>query len=81
MFLLAKAPRCNSKIEEEMERVKTSGGGGEEREEKEPARKHYEIDGSQSPTFSWDRQDIARLTVNGGHLDFQMYRGSGRRGL
>ena len=22
-----------------------------------------------------------RLTVNGGHLDFQMYRGGGRRGL
>ena len=52
MFLLAKATRCNSKIEEEMERVKTSGGGGGEREEKKPARKHCEIDGSQSPTFS-----------------------------
>ena len=35
----------------------------------------------QSPIFSWDRRDIARLTVNGGHLDFQMYRGGGRRGL
>ena len=52
MFLLAKAPRCNSKIEEEMERVKTNGGEGGEREEKKPARKHCEIDGSQSPTFS-----------------------------
>ena len=51
MFLLAKAPRCNSKIEEEMERVKTSGGGGGDREEKKPARKHCEIDGSQSPTL------------------------------
>ena len=51
-FLLAKAPRCNSKIEEEMERVKTSGGGGGEREEKKRARKHCEIDGSQSATFS-----------------------------
>ena len=33
------------------------------------------VDCSQSPIFSWDRRDIARLTVNGGHLDFQMYRG------
>ena len=39
------------------------------------------LDCSQSPIFSWDRWDIARLTVNVGHLDFQMYRGSGRRGL
>ena len=31
--------------------------------------------------FPRDRRDIARLTVNGGHLDFQMYRGGGRRGL
>ena len=31
------------------------------------------IDCSQSPIFSWDRRDIARLTINGGHLDFQMY--------
>ena len=30
---------------------------------------------SQSPIFSWDRLDIPRL------LDFQMYRGGGRRGL
>ena len=28
------------------------------------------IDCSQSPIFPWDRRDIARLTVNGGHLDF-----------
>ena len=27
------------------------------------------------------RGDIARLTVNGGHLDFQVYRGGERRGL
>ena len=39
------------------------------------------IDCSQSPIFSWHRRDIARLTVNGGYLDFQMYRGGGRRGL
>ena len=39
------------------------------------------IDCSQSPIFAWDRRDIARLTVNGGHLDFQMYQGGGRRGL
>ena len=39
------------------------------------------IDCSQSPIFAWDRRDIARFTVNGGHLDFQMYRGGGRRGL
>ena len=41
----------------------------------------FSIDCSQSPIFSWDRWDIARLTVNDGHLDFQMYRGSGRGGL
>ena len=29
-------------------------------------------DSWQSPIFSWDRGDIARLTVNGSHLDFQM---------
>ena len=34
-----------------------------------------------SPIFSWDRRDIVRLTINGGHLDFQMYRGGGSRGL
>ena len=28
------------------------------------------IDCSQSPIFPWDRRDIVRLTVNGGHLDF-----------
>ena len=39
------------------------------------------LDCSQSPIFSWDRWDIARLTVNDGHLDFQMYRGGGRGGL
>ena len=39
------------------------------------------LDCSQSPIFSWDRWDIARLTVNDGHLDFQIYRGDGRRGL
>ena len=27
--------------------------------------------------FPWDRQDIARLTINDGHLDFQMYLGGG----
>ena len=25
-----------------------------------------------------ERLDVARLTVNDGHLDFQMYRGGGR---
>ena len=25
------------------------------------------------PYFPWDRRDRARLTVNGGHLDFQIY--------
>ena len=39
------------------------------------------LDCSQSPIFSRDRLDIARLTVNDGHLNFQMYRGGGRRGL
>ena len=34
------------------------------------------VDCSQSPIFSWDRRDKARLTVNGGHLDFQMYQGA-----
>ena len=29
------------------------------------------IDCSQSPVFPWDRRDRARLTINGGHLDFQ----------
>ena len=33
-----------------------------------------EIDCSQSPIFPCDRRDRARLTVNGGHLDFQSYR-------
>ena len=37
------------------------------------------IDCSQSPIFSLDRRDIARLTVKGGHLD--LYRGDGRRVL
>ena len=32
------------------------------------------IDCSQSPIFPCDRRDRARLTVNGGHLDFQSYR-------
>ena len=40
-----------------------------------------DIDCSQSPIFPCDRRDRARLTVNGGHLDFQMYRGGGRREL
>ena len=39
------------------------------------------LDCSQSPIFPCDRRDRARLTVNGGHLDFQSYRGGGRRGL
>ena len=41
------------------------------------------LDCSQSPIFSWDclETDIARLTVNDGHLDFQMYRGGGSREL
>ena len=39
------------------------------------------VDCSQSPIFSSDPRDIARLTVNGCHLHFQMYRGCGRRGL
>ena len=34
------------------------------------------IDCSQSPIFPWDRRDVARLTINVGHLDFQMYRGA-----
>ena len=34
------------------------------------------IDSSQSPIFPRDRRDIARFTVNCGHLDFQMYQGS-----
>ena len=42
---------------------------------------HLTIDCSQSPIFSWDCLDIARLTDNGGHLDFQMYWEGGRRGL
>ena len=37
--------------------------------------KTWLLDCSQSPIFSWDRLDIPRL------LDFQMYRGGGRRGL
>ena len=32
------------------------------------------VDCSQSPIFPCDRRDRARLTVNGGHLDFQSYR-------
>ena len=39
------------------------------------------VDCSQSPIFPCDRRDRARLTINGGHLDFYMYRGGGRRGL
>ena len=39
------------------------------------------LDCSQSPIFPCDRRDRARLTVNGGHLDFQSYRGGRRRGL
>ena len=35
------------------------------------------LDCAQSPIFPWDRQDIARLTINCGHLDFQMYLGAG----
>ena len=42
---------------------------------------HAQLDCPQSPIFSWDRRGIVRHTVNGGHLDFQMYRGGGRRGL
>ena len=30
------------------------------------------IDCSHSPIFPWDRRDIARPTINGGHLDFQI---------
>ena len=49
------------------------------------SRVHYNVslklDCSQSPIFSCDRGDVARLTVNDGHLDFQMYRGDQRRGL
>ena len=41
-ILLAKAPCWNSKREEKMGRVKRSGVGGVEREEKTPARKHCE---------------------------------------
>ena len=32
------------------------------------------VDCSQSPIVPCDRRDRARLTVNGGHLDFQSYR-------
>ena len=39
------------------------------------------LDCSQSPIFPCDRRDRARLTINGGHLDFQLYRGGGRRGF
>ena len=39
------------------------------------------VDCSQSPIFSWDRLDVARLTVNDGHLDFQMYRGGRASGI
>ena len=39
------------------------------------------LDSSQSPIFPRDRHCITRLTVNGRHLDFQMYRWGGRRGL
>ena len=43
----------------------------------------FSVDCSQSPIFSLDRLDIhvARLTINNGHFNFQMYRGGGRRGL
>ena len=37
------------------------------------------LDRSQFPTFSWDRLDTA--SYRHGYLDFQMYRGGGRRGL
>ena len=37
------------------------------------------VDCSQSPIFSWDCWDIGRLTVNDGHLDFQMHRGGAWR--
>ena len=32
------------------------------------------VDCSQSPIFPCDPRDRARLTVNGGHVDFQSYR-------
>ena len=35
---------------------------------------------SQFPIFLWDRRGKASLIVNGGHLDFRMYWGGGRRG-
>ena len=35
------------------------------------------VDCSQSPILSWDHWDIARLTVNGRNLDFQMCLGKG----
>ena len=38
---------------------------------------YISVDCSQAPIFSWDRRDKACLTVNGGHLDFQMYQGAG----
>ena len=38
------------------------------------------IDCSQPPIFPCDRRDRARLTVDGGHFDFQMNRGGGARG-
>ena len=39
------------------------------------------VDCSQYSIFSWDRRDIARLIVNGGHLDFQMYWLGGSGGI
>ena len=39
------------------------------------------LDCSQSRIFSRDCRDIVRLTVDGGHLAFQMYRGGGCRVL
>ena len=39
----------------------------------------HKIDCSQSPILPWDRRDIARLTMNSGRFDFQMYRGGGCR--
>lgn len=39
------------------------------------------LDCSQSSIFPWDRQDRGHLTVNGSHLNFQMYWVNRRQGL
>ena len=43
----------------------------------EPFSTDKPLDCSQSPIFSWDRWNIERLTINGGHLDFKCTEGVG----